>query len=415
MPKVYPPPIAYSETDEQNSRLFRTVACGCTCCGTTRLQPFYHVEQVPAHSSSLMDSYDEATAYPQGRLELSFCPDCGFITNTHFDANLTDTLPHFEETQHCSDCFSSFAHRLASRWIEQYGLREKTILEIGCGNGEFLNLLCLLGNNRGIGFDPAIVLKHRDKETHPRVRFVRDYYSDKYHGQTADAICCRHTLEHINQPNKLIQAIGHHMAGHRDGLILIELPDVTRVLQECAFWDIYYEHCSYFTAGSLARLFRRNGFELLELKRDFDNQYLLLVARPGQKPSSPQFELEDDLAETAADVAQFQNRHAELIEQWRRRIGQFASSGQRTVIWGGGSKGVAFLTTLGVRSEIDCVVDINPQKQGKFMPGTGHRVVGPDALERQRPDVVIVMNPIYQSEIQSTLHRRGLSPQLLTV
>jgi SAM-dependent methyltransferase len=415
VPKVVPPPNANLEASQQHACSHRTVTCGCPCCGKTGLRPFYHVERVPASSCALLESYDAAIAFPHGRLELAFCRACGFIANTRYDANLTNDSPHFEETQHCSDCFSSFAHRLASRWVEQYGLREKTILEIGSGQGEFLDLLCTLGNNRGIGFDPAIPRQSTLPEANPRVRFVRDYYSDKYRDETADAICCRHTLEHINQPNKLIKAIRHNMGNRRDVAVLFELPDATRVLQECAFWDIYYEHCSYFTAGSLARLFRRNGFELLELKREFDNQYLLLVARPSEKPSSPQFELEDDLAETAADVAQFQNRHAELIEQWRRRIGQFANNGQRTVIWGGGSKGVAFLTTLGIRSEIDCVIDINPQKHGKFMPGTGHRVVGPDSLESQRPDVVIVMNPIYQSEIQSTLTRKGLSPQLLTV
>src|SRR5690606_5558175 len=63
-------------------------------------------------------------------------------------------------------------------------------------------------------------------------------------------------------------------------LVLFEVPDVGRILRERAFWDIYYEHCSYFTAGSLAGLFRRVGFEVLDVEHAFGGQYLLLLARP---------------------------------------------------------------------------------------------------------------------------------------
>ena len=54
-------------------------------------------------------------------------------------------------------------------------------------------------------------------------------------------------------------------------------------LREAAFWDVYYEHCSYFSTGSLARLFRAAKFDLLELGRDYGDQYLLLAARPADR------------------------------------------------------------------------------------------------------------------------------------
>jgi hypothetical protein len=82
------------------------------------------------------------------------------------------------------------------------------------------------------------------------------------------------------------------------------------------------------------------------------------------------------------------------------------------VLWGGGSKGVSFLTTLGLTEEIASVVDINPYKQGKFMPGTGHAVIGPKALVNQPPDLVIVMNPIYVAEVASSLNELGLKPEI---
>ena len=83
--------------------------------------------------------------------------------------------------------------------------------------------------------------------------------------------------------------------------------------------------------------------------------------------------------------------------------------------WGAGSKAVAFLTTLGLTSEIDVLVDVNPHKRGRFMPGTGHEVIGPDDLVARRPDCIVVMNPIYVDEIRRDLAARGLTPELLTL
>jgi hypothetical protein len=89
--------------------------------------------------------------------------------------------------------------------------------------------------------------------------------------------------------------------------------------------------------------------------------------------------------------------------------------GLRMVIWGAGSKGVAFLTTLKIRDEIAYAVDINPYKHGTYMAGTGHEIVGPAFLRKYQPDVVIVMNPIYREDIRQDLNRMGLTPELLTV
>ena len=94
------------------------------------------------------------------------------------------------------------------------------------------------------------------------MRFINDLYSEKYTDIEADVIMCRHTLEHIGQTGEFIRMIRRAIGERKDMLVLFELPDVTRVLKENAFWDVYYEHCSYFSPGSLARLFRANNFDV---------------------------------------------------------------------------------------------------------------------------------------------------------
>jgi hypothetical protein len=76
---------------------------------------------------------------------------------------------------------------------------------------------------------------------------------------------------------------------------------------------------------------------------------------------------------------------------------------------------VAFLTTLGIDREIEYVVDINPHRQGFFMPGTGQKIVSPSLLQTYRTDLVIIMNAVYRDEIQAELAGLGLSPEITTL
>lgn len=379
------------------------------------MRPLYRVEAIPVHSVLLMTSREQAVHYPRRDLELSFCEHCGFAANAIFDPTVHNYSPQYEETQGFSETFGAFARSLAQRWVDRYGLQKKIVLEIGCGKGEFLQLLCELGDNQGIGIDPAFVPERMAGAAGGRIQFIQDFYGEKYSHLTADFICCRHTLEHIAPTFDFLQDLRRTIGENRQTLVCFELPDVYRVLKEGAFWDIYYEHCSYFTAGSLARLFRATGFEILDLELDYDDQYILLTARPSGEPARRQLPLEDDLQNVTLAADQFPNIVQECIQYWKSRLRQFRDRSRRAVIWGGGSKGVAFLTTLGVSNEVQYVVDINPYKHGKFMPGTGHEVISPARLRGFRPDEVIVMNPIYVPEIRRQLQGLGLHPQIEAV
>jgi hypothetical protein len=198
-------------------------------------------------------------------------------------------------------------------------------------------------------------------------------------------------------------------------LVLFELPDVVRILREAAFWDIYYEHCSYFSPGSLARVFRAAGFDLLELGRDYGDQYLLLSAKPADGPTSPSLPLEDDLASMASLVESFRRSVPDTIQRWRQMILSARSNRKKLVIWSALSKAVAFLTTLQIGDAIEYAVDINPHRQGRFLPVTGQQIMAPSFLKEYRPDYVILMNPIYEPEVRRDLETMDIAAEVLPV
>jgi SAM-dependent methyltransferase len=396
---------------QQNKPTSKTVRC--PNCNDGRLSTIYEVESVPVQSVLLVRTREEAVGYPRGRISLAVCHDCGFVHNSSFDPSLVTYNQEYEETQGFSDTFRRFHQSLAERLIDRYGLQGKRIIEIGCGKGEFLTLLCELGGNTGVGFDPSFVPERLQADSEGRISFVVDFYSERYRDYDADFFCCKMTLEHIPATAAFLKMVRANIGNRKDAVVFFQVPDAVRVLKDVAFWDVYYEHCSYFSPGSLARLFRHCGFEVMNVETDYDGQYLMIAGRPADLQSRLQpSSFENDLPDVIATAERYATEAADRITRWRNYLRACEAEEKRVVVWGGGSKAVAFLTALGDSQHIQYVVDINPFKQGTFTTGTGQLIVAPGFLRGYRPDVVIAMNSVYLPEIRAELEGLGLDPAL---
>lgn len=386
----------------------------CPNCGGADLSEFYRCADVPAHSMVLLRDRADAERFPTGEVTLAFCGDCGFITNTRFDPALGQYGDAYEASQSFSATFNAFHRKLADDLVKRYGLHCRDVMEIGCGQGEFLHLLCETGDNRGIGFDPAYNNAHGLNTDGGRVRVVADFYSEAYADVAADFVCCKQTLEHIPDTGAFVRTVRRAIGDRPDTYVFFQVPDFLRIMQEGAFWDVYYEHCSYFTQPSLSYVFRHAGFDVLDSRVEYDGQYLMVEAKPGAEPTGGAVTA-GDLDALVSWVGRFSWNCAYQVSQWRRELAEAQRRGERIVLWGGGSKAVAFLTTLGAGDEVAYAVDINPRKQNAYLAGTGHRVVAPAHLKDAPPDRVIVMNPIYMDEIRRDLTDLGLAPALVPV
>jgi hypothetical protein len=387
----------------------------CPSCGHEEMTIFYEVRNVPVHSCLMIPTQQEAKDFPCDDIVLGFCHHCGFITNVAFDSKWSAYAPNYEDQQSFSPTFNKFGLDLANRLVEKYDLHNKDIVEIGCSKGDFLLLLCELGKNRGVGIDPSVVPGRVQSEAADRVKFIQEYYSESHSQYVGEFICCRHTLEHIYPTAELIGTVRRSIGDRLDTAVFFEIPDTTRILQDMAFEDIYYEHCSYFTPGSLARLFRSCGFEVTDLYRAYADQYLLIEARPVTTPSSKIHPLEETVEQLTEDVKYFVNNISNKLQHWQNHLQQIQQQGKRAVIWGSGSKCVAFLTTLGTGDLIQYVVDINPYRHGKFIPGLGKEIMSPQFLKEYQPEQVIVMNSIYCNEIQQMLNQMGVNAEVIPV
>ena len=372
----------------------------CPGCKSSLLSDLFVVKNAPTQSIVTIKSYEAAIEIPKKDISLAFCNHCGFIFNRTFDTEIDYYTNGYEDQQGFSPTFRKFITGVTEKFIEKYNIRNKDIIEIGCGKGDFLHLICELGNNRGIGIDPAYV-PGRTKPS-PNVSFIKSFYSEEFASLPCDVIICRHTLEHIFNTGEFVKTIRDSIKEDKEIIVFIEVPNVVRILKTGAFWDIFYEHCSYFSPGSLAKLFRMNDFQIIGNFLEYENQYLFLVAKPGSENGKEKMGIEDFTTDINVQLKDWQNQLLKMKEEKKK-----------VVIWGGGSKAVGFLTHFNHLKVIQYVVDINPVMLGNFIPGMGWQYVQPAFLSELQPDIVIIMNSVYKNEIEKMLLEMNLTPELI--
>ncbi|MBN2162385.1 MAG: methyltransferase domain-containing protein [Pontiellaceae bacterium] len=382
----------------------------CPCCRGSDLEDFFTIRNAPTQSLVTIKDRDVALAIPRQDIVLTFCNGCGFIFNSEFDTSIDYYTQGYEDQQGFSPTFVKFITGVTERFIDRYDIRQKQVVEIGCGKGDFIRLMSKLGDNKGVGIDPAWVPGRG--EDAPNVRFIKEFYSSAHGDIEADCITCRHTMEHIHDTIGIMKTV---RASCRDArpVLFFEVPSIVRILDIQAFWDIFYEHCSYFGPGAFARLFRKAGFEVLDMYLEYDKQYLFLEARPVSEPSDIIHPLEESIDELREKTRVFAEKMAVQLGEWTERLKGYKAAGKKVVVWGGGSKSVGFLTQFADLGVIEHVVDINPHMQGNFIPCIGIQYSGPDFLKEYNPDVVIVMNSVYMEEIRHSLAERGLHPEMV--
>lgn len=361
----------------------------CPNCFSLNTTKVYEKMNVPVYQNVVMESEEGALSAPRGNIVLFFCDECTFLFNAEFDCSLPGYGPAYENNQSYSKIFKDHVNSVIKRLSQNIQKKKPCLLEIGCGDGYFLKILKeKLPNYKVCGYDKSLKNEQKNKD----FILFNKFYDDEEKGDY-DIVISRHVVEHILDNNPLMSVL---KSKNKDAQFFIETPSLEWIVEQHTFFDIFYEHCSYFSVYSLQTMFKKHGMEVKNFYKLFSNQYLFIEACVKElSESAYQKEL------TLSKINNFFSSFDQLILTFRNTFSKNKS--EKVAVWGAGAKGVMFLNILDPKKlYVNCVVDINPNKQGKYIPCTGHPIYSPEIIDESY-DSVYIMNSNYEEEIKNLL------------
>jgi SAM-dependent methyltransferase len=376
----------------------------CPICSTPAPHTLLQRAKTPVLQNAVHRTRAGALAAATGELSIRHCNQCGFIWNSAFDPDSIRYTEGYDNSQIHSEAFLNHLRSRASRIIEGLPPHELAhIVEVGCGQGDFLQRLMTLApagrSIRATGFDPAY--RSVEGADDARIRIFQEYFSadsvSRLEGSPS-VLISRHTIEHVPDPVGFLKAIRRTLPERSDVKLFLETPDNSWILHHDSFQDFFYEHCSLFDFGSISIALRKAGFTPSKIETCFQGQYIWVEADPTPEP--------DGASQT------FDERLDRFQERWHALIEQVRGKG-RVAIWGAGAKGATFALMLDPAGEIiDAIIDSNPGKQGGFIAVSAHPIIAPEDVPGRGITAIVLMNPNYEDEVRLKLAELGCDQEL---
>lgn len=387
----------------------------CAVCLETGLLPVVDLGLMPRSDGLLHRADAKETLVP---LRLGYCPACATV-------QLLETRPAEEMFGEEYFYFSSYNDTLlthskthAEHLIERYQLdQDSLVVEIASNDGYMLQNFKSRDINV-LGIDPAPYPAKAAKER--GIDTIVDFFTKKlaqdivHRGRQADVIIANNVVAHVADQNDLVSAMATLL--NDDGVVVVEFPYVRDLVNHCEFDTIYHEHRCYFSVQTAKELFERNGLFLTDvLEVPIHGGSLRLTFSKTRAPAASVAAALAQEAQLGLNTykyyADFGQRIAEYRSAARELIGKLKSQGKRIAAYGAAAKGTIMLNYLGLNSRVvEYVVDRNPHKQGKYVPGVRIPIRDPSVLMEDRPDYVLILPWNFRDEIikqQEAFIRQG--------
>lgn len=352
----------------------------CLSCGSVNFVDLLHLPKAPKNIQGLLTE-DRIASDHHISLNLIKCETCSLVQLSNNDNLAGDYYDEYVMAQTHSVHSRTYSRRLAKEFVNEFNLRGKRLLEIGCGDGEFMSYLVEEGvQPKGIEPSTPFVNISRTKG----LDVVQGYFGfeSSFKEASFDAIASRAVFEHLKNLNEVLQCAWKVL---RDGGVgLIEVPSFEKAVKDRRYYDVFSDHVVYYTKHSLIDLLERNGFEVIKIFNEFEDEYIVVYFKKN---------ISYNLNKFVAEISSYK-------KSFEFNLRAIKASGKRIVLWGAGAKGNALINFCEVGSgDIDYVIDSDPYKVGKYTIGNHFKIFSPDVILASPPDVIIITAMAFCGEI----------------
>lgn len=386
----------------------------CRHCTAALNLPFLDLGSAPPSNAFLTDEMlnQAETWYP---LRLLVCEQCWLVQTEDFsgrEALFSDDYVYFS-----SWSISWLAHAKAyvNSMVSALGLDANShVVEVASNDGYLLQFLKATGIPC-LGIEPTASTARaaRAKGIEVIQRFFGVDLADELVkvGKQADLIVANNVLAHVPDINDFVA--GFAVLLKAEGVATFEFPHLLKMVSLNQFDTAYHEHFSYLSLGAVTRVFASNGLNIFNVEELSTHGGSLRVFAQridtgvrGIEPSVQRI-LDDETLlgmNTTEFYQNFQVHAVNIVRELNTFLLNQVERGSKVVGYGAAAKGNTLLNFAGVRSHlVSYVADLNPSKQGKYLPGSRIPVVSPNKLAIDKPDVVLVLPWNLGSEVTQQL------------
>ena len=355
----------------------------CILCKSDNIKSFFDLENSPRSISGLL-SKNNLDKDSKINIQLHQCQDCKLVQLP--DNVLTQQEDFYEDylmTVTHSEYMIEHQNHQAKYFVDKFKLKDKEILEVGSGDGNFCSVLQKYGV-KATGIEPSEVFYKEAVKLFPDIKFVKDYLTANSDLEVSkyDGFVSRQVFEHLANPNEVLQDVKKFLKPNAVGII--EVPSFEFSRKNNRFYDIFTDHIVYYAKQTLQRLLSDNGFEVDEIRDEAAGEYIVAYFRNGDYQDILNEEFKNKYFDTKKQVTQFFEEHED------KKVG----------IWGAGGKGVAFLSQCGVDANDSMVLfDSDEHKQDKYTPASHFLIEKPDTEKINSCDLIVITAMMYHKPI----------------
>lgn len=384
-------------------------------------EALFVLENAPASAQNIPDAAE--VGEDKGiTLNLRQCPECGLV---QFDCTPVDYYRDVIRAGGFSTTMTELRRRQYKHLIETYGLEGKKFIEVGCGRGEFINVLRefpvqVFGMEHkedliAIARESGLCVWREFPET-PDQKFMGDPEVEGSEGPY-DAFLSFNFLEHQPHPDVMLTAIYNNLS--EGGMGLVTVPALEYIVERGNYYELIRDHIAYYSFDALRSLLENNGFRVLEEEMINRDTISMIVRKMSAEERAAHAEREAGAAAEHADgniVESLVKGHEIVLNDINNLLDEQAADHKTIALWGASHQGFTLASTTPLCERVSYIIDSAPFKQGRFAPASHLPIVAPDYFFEHPVDVIMIVAPGYSDEIAGVIRTRfGADVRILTL